>query len=359
MARSYIKKSPYWSNLSRKNEPAPASTPAPETMPTLKYEFDDKEHYTATASVGTGDSYRNSYSPSITPLDRFRNINGGMLPWESKLGYLSIADAILTCQRAYANVAVVRNTIESQVEFSTSKLHIKTPNTTVKQFFTEWFNKINLSNFMNQFFREYYRSGNVFIYTFNGKLSTDNFGKMKSVFGAKSDIIPIRYTIMNPSQIYLNGGMGYNNNWVKLLSTYEIERLKSPKTEEDKQILKSLPADVRNMLQKSGALQNIFIPIDPERLYYVFYKKQDYEPLSIPMIYPVLNDIEWKLELKKMDMSLSRTIEQVILLITTGEKKDQYGGGINPQNLANLQAIFKNQTIGRVLVADYTTKDNG
>ena len=350
--RSYNKKSDYWNN--RKQVVTEAVAAQPTTMPTLAYDFDGKEHYTANAS--TGDGYRNTFSASITPLDRFRNINGGMLPWEARQGFLGIADAILTCQRAYANVAIIRNTIESQVEFSTSKLHIKTANTTVKQFFTEWFNKINLNNFSNQFFREYYRSGNVFVYTFNGKLSTDKFGKMKSVFGSKTDIIPIRYTILNPSQIYLNGGMGYNNNWVKLLSTYEIERLKSPKTEEDRQVLKGLPEDVKRTLKTAGALQNIFIPIDPARLYYVFYKKQDYEPLAIPMIYPVLNDIEWKLELKKMDMSLSRTIEQVILLVTTGEKKDQHGGGINPQNLANLQSIFKNQTIGRVLVADYTTK---
>jgi len=57
-----------------------------------------------------------------------------------------------------------------------------------------------------------------------------------------------------------------------------------------------------------------------------------------------------------MDMTLSRTIEHVILLITTGEKVDQYGGGINRPNLVNLQNIFRNQTLGRVLVADYTTK---
>jgi len=44
------------------------------------------------------------------------------------------------------------------------------------------------------------------------------------------------------------------------------------------------------------------------------------------------------------------------LMITTGEKKYQYGCGINPQNLSNLQNIFKNKTLGRVLFADYTTK---
>ncbi len=57
-----------------------------------------------------------------------------------------------------------------------------------------------------------------------------------------------------------------------------------------------------------------------------------------------------------MDMALSKTIEQVILLVTTGDKPDQWQKGTNPRNLERLQSIFKNQTIGRVLVADYSTK---
>jgi hypothetical protein len=208
--------------------------------------------------------------------------------------------------------------------------------------------------------REYYRSGNVFIYRFDGRLSEDKFGKMQTVFGAKSNKLPIRYVILNPAQIYLNGGLGYDNNWTKILSTYEIERLKNPQTTEDKQVYDSLPTNVKKLIQNgksSGVgLTEIYMPLKPENLSYVFYKKQDYEPLAIPMIYPVLGDIEWKLELKKMDMSLSRTIEQVILLITAGEKKDEHGGGVNQKHIDNLVQMFKNQTLGRVLVSDYTTK---
>ncbi len=71
---------------------------------------------------------------------------------------------------------------------------------------------------------------------------------------------------------------------------------------------------------------------------------------------PVMADIEWKLALKKMDMAVARTVEHFILLITTGEAVTEHGGGINVQNIARLQNLFTNQTIGRVLVSDYTTK---
>ena len=53
-------------------------------------------------------------------------------------------------------------------------------------------------------------------------------------------------------------------------------------------------------------------------------------------------------------MALARTIQQVVLLITTGAEPDK--GGIVPKRIEELKAIFANESIGRVLIADYTTK---
>ena len=94
--------------------------------------------------------------------------------------------------------------------------------------------------------------------------------------------------------------------------------------------------------------------LDPRRLSYSFYKKQDYEPFAIPFGFPVLEDINAKLELKKMDQAITRTVENVILLITMGADPEK--GGINPNNMAAMQNLFKNESVGRVLVSDYTTK---
>ena len=47
------------------------------------------------------------------------------------------------------------------------------------------------------------------------------------------------------------------------------------------------------------------VDLDSERLVYSFYKKQDYEPFAVPFGYPVLDDINFKLELKKISLSLS------------------------------------------------------
>ena len=359
MPRPYNKSSSYWSerkNLSKIAPPVEVINRVP--TPTIAFEMGGGEHFSAVAACGGGSptSNRDGSAGSIIPTDRFKNLNAGGLPYETSNGIMGVSSAILTCQRAYANVGVFRNAIESSTEFSTSTIHFKTSNETVKSFFYEWSNRIRLFELENQFFREYYRSGNVFLYRFNGRIEESKFGQMKRVMGAKSPIVPIRYVVLNPTQVYLNSGISYSNNYVKMLSRYEVEQLKNPQTPEDKQIFNSLPDNVKKTLKSGGSFANIFIPLDPSRLRFAFYKKQSYEPLAIPMGYPILNDLDWKLELKKMDMSLSKTIEQVILLITTGEKVDQYGGGVNPQNLQNLQTIFRNQTIGRVLVADHTTK---
>lgn len=85
-----------------------------------------------------------------------------------------------------------------------------------------------------------------------------------------------------------------------------------------------------------------------------FYKKQDYEPFGVPMGFSVLEDINAKYEMKKIDMAIARNMQQIILLVTTGAEPDK--GGINPKNLEGLKALFENQSVGRVLIADYTTE---
>jgi hypothetical protein len=72
------------------------------------------------------------------------------------------------------------------------------------------------------------------------------------------------------------------------------------------------------------------------------------------MGYPVLADISFKDELKKMDMAIGRCMQQAILLVTMGTDPEK--GGINQRNLQAMQELFNNESVGRVLIADYTTK---
>lgn len=375
----------YWDGRARKQartaiatsfDPSMSNVPPVQIVQVAHMEgeasFDGQPPFSSKTAFGGGSStsspgttYRDSAAPSIG-FDSFPNIRSGIIPWNMQTGgYYGASEAISLVYQASFSFALLRNAISLLTDFSISDLHIKTSNKRVKTFIKTWFEAINLSQFMTMFFLEYYRSGNVFIYKFNGEISEDGMNMLRQsyssastmeAFAGKSKKVPIRYIILNPMQIYLQQGPLTPYGWVRMLSTYEIQRLRNPQTEEDKQVLKDFPPQLQEVIKKGGTFPYIYAPLDPKRLYAVFYRKMDYEPLAIPMAYPVLADIEFKLELRRMDMALAQTMERVILLVTTGRPADQWNQVPPKTNISNLQAIFANQTIGRVLVADYTTK---
>lgn len=361
MKRPYQKKNmSYWD--SRNKQVSPVAVPQKELVANeLAPSFDDQTHYTAVAACGGGDEnpngYRDRWASTIRDTERYRNIRGGIVPFDnSRDGYWGMGDAISLAMQAYFNVSIIRNAINMAVDFSVSPLHIKSANKTVKRFFTNWFESIGLSSLTPQYFLEYYRSGNVFLYKFMGRIAPDKFNALKTAFAAKSPELPIRYILLNPQQIYLQMGPSYNYTFSKMLSTYEIQRLKNPQTEEDKLVLKSFPKEVQDQIKNYSAQPYLYIPLDTNRLYYSFYRKQDYEPLAVPMVFPVLSDVDWKLELKKLDMSLVRSMEQMVLHISTGAPADERNPAIGSKNIEMLRNIMKSQAVGRTLVTDWTTE---
>lgn len=373
MARPYQKKSDYWSQPRKQSEAAapqsitvntvPAQVAPVEAVPFPDVAYGETEVARASSYGATTTAYRGSQTNNgQSDPAAFQNIRAMPTPYAGYSGsrdYVGAQGAIELCVKAWAGVAIAKNAVEVSVEFSNQPIYVKSSNSSVKTFFEEWFKAINITKLAEQAFREYYRSGNVFLYKFSGKFGPSYYKNFQQSFGAKDNKVPIRYELLNPTNVFVPTGLSYPHSYVRLLSTYEVTRLKNPISEQDKQVYNSLPPEVKAQISSGNSFPlGIYIPLDGERLRFFFYKKQDYEPLSIPMLYPTLADIEYKLELKKMDKELARKIEHAILLITTGEAATQWNGGngINPRNIARLQNLFTNQTLSRVLVADYTTK---
>jgi hypothetical protein len=178
----------------------------------------------------------------------------------------------------------------------------------------------------------------------------------KTYGGIEPGQIPLKYIFLNPYDITAKRSTSFSEGqYFKVLSEYDLERLSEPKTDYDKQVYDSLPSALKQKINdKNFTKTGAEVELDSEKLIYSFYKKQDYEPFAIPFGYPVLDDINYKIELKKIDQAICRTIENVILLITMGAEPDK--GGINPRNLEAMQNLFTNESVGRVLVSDYTTK---
>ena len=316
-------------------------------------------------SVATQTRTRRNKAADIPRTDRFKNIEDGMIPFKYSHGItnnsnIDIRDTIILCQKAYYNFSVFRNTIDLMTEFSISNLFYTGGSRKSREFFKTLFSRINIDDLQSRFFREYYRSGNVFMYRFNAKMEKDDAFKMNQTFGlakASEEIeIPARYIVLNPSDIQLQGSISFSTGvYYKVITDYELQRLRYPQTEEDREVLESLPEQTRKTIEdsKNVGMSAITIPLDTDRLIAVFYKKQDYEPFAVPMGYPVLEDINWKQEMKQMDMAVARTTNQAILLITMGAKPAD--GGVNQKNLMAMQQLFENESVGRVLISDYTT----
>ncbi|WP_273005537.1 hypothetical protein [Leeuwenhoekiella blandensis] len=365
--RKYTKRSDYWNKLKEKHEQSlqdplglahtsNASNYQPELIGESFYNHESKA-YARSGGPGSSTTTRRNNIAIAPKLFKYNNIRAGMLPYEYGLDGVNVRDAIELTQKAYANIAVFRNAVDMMADFANSTLYLEGGSAKSRSFVNAWLKKIKIWNLKDQFFREFYRSGNVFLYTIEGKINVEDFSKVRN-FGLtlKTNKLPVRYILLNPFDIVAKRATSFDIGlYAKVLSEYEAERLKNPKTDEDRELYESLDPDIKLKIAKdSWALNGLKEELDPEKLRYAFYKKQDYEPFAVPFGFPVLDDIEFKMEMKKIDQSICRTIENVVLMITMGTTPDK--GGVNPRNIRAMQSLFQNQSVGRILVSDYTTK---
>lgn len=369
--RNYNKKSEYWGkfeNPSHPNNVLPSQASAaftPELCgdPFYTSQASYNQESAATVSRTSSGSQRTKSRINRAAIsetkDRFSSIRNGLLPYNYSVDGVDVRDAIELCQKAYANVAIFRNAIDIMSEFANTDIFLEGGTSKSRSFFKNWFKKINIWNLKDQYFREYYRGGNVFLYRIDGKFTIEDFMDLASVIKPSSEMtnkIPIKYILLNPHDILAQNASAFSTGaYEKILSEYEISKLQSPASQDDQDIFNGLDAETKKSIKKGAYPKDgLKIKIDPKKLSCSFYKKQDYEPFAVPFGYPVLEDINAKLELKKMDQAITRTVENVVLLITMGAEPDK--GGINVQNLNAMQTLFKNESVGRVLISDYTTK---
>ena len=362
MPRKYTKRSEYWEKFKQTESPMENLLNSQQEgfNPELIGEpiFSSSEASRLTSPTARTKARTNAAATS--GLDKkFENIKSGILPFNYEKGSADSREAIELCQKAYFNISSFRGTIDLLSEFADSEIYLEGGNEKSKKFIDAWFKRIRMHNLKEQYFREYYRSGNVFFYRLDGKIPLKNSQKMLEAYGASArKKIPIKYLLINPTDVATKGSVSFSGyEYFKVLTPFEISRLQKPETDHELEMFNSLPEDVQEALSNGKnqyAMSRIQIKLDPKLLHVIFSKKQDYEPMAVPVGYSVLDDINRKIELKNIDQAISRSIENVVLLVTMGNEPDK--GGVNHRNLAAMQQIFKNQSVGRVLVSDYTTK---
>ena len=373
MPRKYRKRSEYWNRFKSEEKPIESLFNKNLEQNDTRPIFAGEQYTEASLSAPRRNSgqvtqrestaQRCSTTARSPVCDKYSHIDSLTLPYfTSKGDTISSRDSILLCQKAYANVPIFRNAIDVMSEFANSDIYLDEGSEKSRKFIYKWLDKIQSWKLKDQYFREFYRSGNVFIYKLDGLFKKSDVLQLNKIYAEESmsaaSKIPMRYVFLNPYDFVADRSITFDQKdgiYKKLLSEYDLERLANPKTDYDREVFKALPPEAKNKIgKKSFNRDGVLIDLDPSKLIYSFYKKQDYEPFAIPFGFSVLDDINWKMELKRVDQAISRTVENVILLITMGNTPDK--GGINPNNLRAMQDLFVNESVGRALIADYTTK---
>ena len=364
--RKYTKRNKeYWNSLSHKSEATQTVSEKSEVNPEIFGEswYETEASYTRTAATRTrtGKYTRN---PRARKIDRYSNIERYVLPYDYTTGDINVRDTVTLCQKAYAYVPVVRNAVELMTEFSNADIYLDGGSKKSREFIKKWMERIKIWSIKDQYFREFFRSGNIFFYRLTSLFQKKEFQNIQASFEIENarafDVsqgkIPTRYILLNPADIATDNALGAANpTYKKILSTFEIKKLKNPKTPHEREVYEALPEEAKKAIREGVYnSKGVYIPLDKNKLIPSFSKKQDYEPFAIPFGFPVLDDINWKLELKKVDQSIARSVENAILLITMGTDPEK--GGINPRAMTAMKNLFQNESVGRVLVADYTTK---
>ena len=383
MSRKYNKRSDYWNKFSKANEEHSQPLDAmlkdfsePSLVGDPFYQQESKASTYERTGPGETTNLRRNLAYVGPKIYKYGNIREGLLPFEFSINGYNIRDAIELCQKAYANVAIFRNAVDIMSEFANAEIYLEGGSQKAKDFFVKWMKYTKMWNVKDQYFREYYRSGNVFFYKINAKFEIDDFQKILETYASYDgasyntdiklynyptpydvkNLIPVQYILLNPFYLTTNHTSSWHQVvYQKILSEYELERLRSPKNEHDQLVFDSLDKETQDKIKNGQwARDGLKIQINPTNIIYSFYKKQDYEPFAVPFGFAVLDDINFKMEMKKIDQAICRTIENVILLITMGTEPSK--GGINHKNIKAMQSLLSNQSVGRVLVADYTTK---
>lgn len=302
-------------------------------------------------------------------LLKYNNLLALRFPYQNSGGFINIREAIRLCQTAWYNVPIFRQTIEAMTFLANSGIKLFGGTTESKEFFYAWFEKVNLFNLTEQYFRESFLSSNTFLYRYDGGIKLNRIDKFIAAgeteessdktkikdesVAARTIDIPVKYIVLDPAGLCIQNNTDlkdYNPIYYRLMDVGTKQKLKNL-TKKD-----AVKIDLEKSLQDlvNNEYGQVSTRLDPDHLYPLFYQKQDYQPFAMPMGFPVLEDINLKLEFKKCDAVVAKTVESIIMLVTHGNEPDK--GGMNPVVDAALKTVFRTKQGGRTLVSDYTTK---
>lgn len=207
-------------------------------------------------------------------------------------------DILNACQSAYNSFGIVKNVIDLISDFASDGIRISHPKPGVQKFLREWFDRVNGEDRSERFLNCLYKLGTVVV-----RMQTANVplkDKRKIAKGADLKIsdteiklgkreIPWKYTFLHPGIVKNAGGplaafLPKQKLFIEIPSIIKHQITKLPKESE---VLKSIPADILRAVNHP----NRVLPLEEDRTFIYYFKRDDWEERPLPLIYPILKHL--------------------------------------------------------------------
>jgi hypothetical protein len=205
----------------------------------------------------------------------------------------------------------------------------------LKNFFDNWVIDVGFDETVDNIFFDFFRVGLVVTHKVLGPYKpkinflTSSPRTRPAPTGSREDsvrrnrfsknFIPVGYTILNPTLIVVDKSsfFGQSSLYLKPEAGKDIKDLldkpRASLSVQEKNIVDGLPDKI-----KQAIVKNDNIPLDPDLVGQVNYRKQPYEKYPLPRGSRAFEALEFKEELRKADYSTLDGITNYILKITVG-----------------------------------------
>ena len=227
----------------------------------------------------------------------------------------TIRESMIKCMRAYERHGLVRNIIDMMADFTIQGITLNHPNEKIENFYKAWFRKVDGVERSERFVNLLFRIGNVVVQRSTAKISGKQEDQMRAQ-GADIEIdpgppivrreIPWRFTYMNPVGLQivaeelasLIGPSGYVYQ-VKLPSSVVTTIKKKKQTKAEKDIVNMMPDSIIDAVFNGTNA----ITLDKNNIRSFFYRKEDWHVWAVPMLNPILTDLDLLEKMKLADKS--------------------------------------------------------
>lgn len=232
------------------------------------------------------------------------------------------------CDKAYEKIGIIYSMINLMTDFTTQGIRIVHEDPKLQKFYRALWKKWDANSVSERFCNYMYRLGNVPVHITSGRISPKiekefkTYGEDIETVKVKKRNIPVRFGFIYPKQLkVINGKMGTITGKYKYGLLLSNGMLNTLNDRDNRGFLDDLPGDFVQQIKKNPNLDHF--PLSEEELEVYFYKKDHWRLWAMPMVYPIVDDLQLFETMKLCDRSALDGAISNIRLWTLGDLKER------------------------------------